>query len=224
MLLPILSRPLQQCMDELRLSWLADLPAATSTVVSREAAWRAKGPTVTCLCCATKGMCYRSGPEPSICRCQNCWRLSITASTTGARPRAELNWRRFFDISSLIAIRVEEPDVFAATHGLLLGLVAEGLIDGLRIDHPDGLADPRGYLRQLATAASGSWIVAEKILAAGEELPGRLAVRWHDRLRRAGGHGRAVHRSALARATRRAYAEFYREPQDFASGGPGRPP
>ena len=72
--------------------------------------------------------------------------------------------------------------MFAATHGLLLGLVAEGLIDGLRIDHPDGLADPRAYLRQLATAADGRWIVAEKILGAGEELPRRLAVRRHDGL------------------------------------------
>src|SRR5262249_25280853 len=55
----------------------------------------------------------------------------------------ELNWRRFFDITSLIAVRVEDEDVFAATHGLLLGLMAEGLIDGLRVDHPDGLTDPR---------------------------------------------------------------------------------
>jgi (1->4)-alpha-D-glucan 1-alpha-D-glucosylmutase len=84
---------------------------------------------------------------------------------------AELNWRRFFDISSLIAIKVEEPDVFAASHGLLLGLVAEGLIDGLRIDHPDGLADPRGYLRQLATATDRCWTVAEKVLSPGELLP-----------------------------------------------------
>ncbi len=84
---------------------------------------------------------------------------------------SELNWRRFLDISSLIAIRVEEPDVFAASHCLLLGLVAEGLIDGLRIDHPDGLADPRGYLRQLATATDRCWTVTEKVLSPGELLP-----------------------------------------------------
>ena len=75
---------------------------------------------------------------------------------------AELNWRRFLDISSLIAIKVEEPDVFAASHGVLLGLVAEGLIDGLRIDHPDGLADPRGYLSQLATATDRCWTVSRR--------------------------------------------------------------
>jgi (1->4)-alpha-D-glucan 1-alpha-D-glucosylmutase len=83
----------------------------------------------------------------------------------------DLNWRRFFDITTLIGIQVQESDVFAATHGLLLGLAAEGLIDGLRIDHPDGLADPRGYLRRLATATSGSWVVTEKILAGDEQLP-----------------------------------------------------
>jgi (1->4)-alpha-D-glucan 1-alpha-D-glucosylmutase len=84
---------------------------------------------------------------------------------------ADLNWRRFFDVTTLIGVQVQEADVFAATHEVLLGLVAEGLIDGLRIDHPDGLADPRGYLRQLATATSGCWVVTEKILEGGEQLP-----------------------------------------------------
>jgi (1->4)-alpha-D-glucan 1-alpha-D-glucosylmutase len=84
---------------------------------------------------------------------------------------AELNWRRFFDVTTLIGVQVQEADVFAATHEVLLGLVAEGLIDGLRIDHPDGLADPRGYLRQLATVTNGCWVVTEKILEGGEQLP-----------------------------------------------------
>ena len=83
----------------------------------------------------------------------------------------QLNWRRFFDITSLIAIRVEDETVFEATHGLLLRLVAEGLIDGLRVDHPDGLADPRGYLDRLAAATGGAWVVTEKILSGAEELP-----------------------------------------------------
>jgi (1->4)-alpha-D-glucan 1-alpha-D-glucosylmutase len=83
----------------------------------------------------------------------------------------ELNWRRFFDITSLIAVRVEDEDVFTATHGLLLRLVADGLIDGLRVDHPDGLADPRGYLDRLAKATGGAWVVTEKILTGIEELP-----------------------------------------------------
>jgi (1->4)-alpha-D-glucan 1-alpha-D-glucosylmutase len=88
----------------------------------------------------------------------------------------ELNWRRFFDISSLIGVRVEDPGVFDATHELVLRLVHEGLIDGLRVDHPDGLADPRGYFRRLAEATGGTWVVAEKILGRGEHLPGDWAV------------------------------------------------
>ena len=83
----------------------------------------------------------------------------------------ELNWRRFFDVTSLIAVRVEDPGVFAATHRVLLRLVAEGLIDGLRVDHPDGLADPRGYLERLAAETGGAWVVTEKILSGDERLP-----------------------------------------------------
>jgi (1->4)-alpha-D-glucan 1-alpha-D-glucosylmutase len=83
----------------------------------------------------------------------------------------DLNYRRFFDVTSLIAVRVEDPRVFTATHELLLALAAEGLIDGLRVDHPDGLADPRGYLRRLATASGERWVVAEKILSGPETLP-----------------------------------------------------
>ena len=61
----------------------------------------------------------------------------------------EINWRRFFDVNALAGIRVENPAVFEATHAAIFRLYAEGLIDGLRIDHVDGLADPRGYCRKL---------------------------------------------------------------------------
>jgi (1->4)-alpha-D-glucan 1-alpha-D-glucosylmutase len=89
----------------------------------------------------------------------------------------EPNYRRFFDISGLIALRQEDPEVFDRTHRLVLRLVGEGLIDGLRIDHPDGLADPRGYLERLAAAVAeaGSpprWTLVEKITTGGERLPG----------------------------------------------------
>ncbi len=84
----------------------------------------------------------------------------------------ELNYRRFFDVDSLVAIRVEDPVVFDATHELVVGLVRDGTIDGLRIDHPDGLADPAGYLERLHEATGGAWVVVEKILAGDEELPG----------------------------------------------------
>lgn len=83
----------------------------------------------------------------------------------------EPGYRRFFDISGLIGLRQEDPEVFRRTHGLLLGLVEQGLVAGLRIDHPDGLADPRGYLRRLAGAAQGSWLLVEKITEGEERLP-----------------------------------------------------
>ncbi|WP_309134978.1 malto-oligosyltrehalose synthase [Cellulomonas sp.] len=84
----------------------------------------------------------------------------------------ELNYRRFFDVGTLVAVRVEDPEVFDATHALVLRLLRDGVIDGLRIDHPDGLADPGGYLSRLREATDGAWVVVEKILAGEEELPG----------------------------------------------------
>ncbi|MFF9897843.1 malto-oligosyltrehalose synthase [Streptomyces longispororuber] len=85
--------------------------------------------------------------------------------------RTELNYRRFFTISDLIAVRVEDPEVFDATHATVLRLLHEGVVDGLRVDHPDGLADPGAYLRRLHEATGGRWTVVEKILADGEALP-----------------------------------------------------
>jgi (1->4)-alpha-D-glucan 1-alpha-D-glucosylmutase len=89
----------------------------------------------------------------------------------------EINYRRFFDINTLAGLRVEEPDVFDATHALLGRLLADGGVQGVRVDHPDGLFDPRGYfdrLQQLAARATGvpapTYVVAEKILSAGEKL------------------------------------------------------
>lgn len=79
-------------------------------------------------------------------------------------------YRRFFDVSSLIGLRVEDPEVFDATHAVMLSLIDEGIVHGLRIDHPDGLAEPRGYLSRLR-AASGVWTVVEKILIGSEQLP-----------------------------------------------------
>lgn len=85
---------------------------------------------------------------------------------------AMLNYRRFFDITELIAVRVELPDVFDATHALLVDLNRRGIIEGFRIDHPDGLADPEGYLQRLrdhTRAGTGIWV--EKILEKDERLP-----------------------------------------------------
>ncbi|MEV0126024.1 malto-oligosyltrehalose synthase [Streptomyces sp. NPDC050703] len=85
--------------------------------------------------------------------------------------RTEINYRRFFTISDLIGVRVEHPDVFEATHAKILELLRDGVVEGLRIDHPDGLADPGAYLQRLHEATGGRWTVVEKILADGEHLP-----------------------------------------------------
>ncbi|WP_267128870.1 alpha-amylase family glycosyl hydrolase, partial [Ornithinicoccus halotolerans] len=83
-----------------------------------------------------------------------------------------LNYRRFFEVDQLVGIRVEEADVFEATHRLLLDLHHGGVIDGFRVDHPDGLADPQGYLAELARhCRPGTPIWVEKILEGEERLP-----------------------------------------------------
>jgi (1->4)-alpha-D-glucan 1-alpha-D-glucosylmutase len=101
-----------------------------------------------------------------------------------------LGYRRFFTVSDLAGLRQENLTVFAATHREVLRWVREGDVDGLRIDHPDGMADPRTYLRRLAAEAGGAWLVVEKILAADEELDPELPVAGttgYDALREAGG-------------------------------------
>ncbi|MBA3573435.1 MAG: malto-oligosyltrehalose synthase [Pseudonocardiales bacterium] len=85
--------------------------------------------------------------------------------------RADLGYRRFFAVSDLAAVKVEDPAVFAAMHGEVLRWVAAGDVDGLRVDHPDGLTDPAGYAYRLREHAPDAWIVVEKILEPGEELP-----------------------------------------------------
>ncbi|MEJ5059925.1 malto-oligosyltrehalose synthase [Pseudomonas sp. MYb330] len=88
----------------------------------------------------------------------------------------DINWRRFFDVNELGGLRVERPAVFEATHAKIFQLVAEGLVDGLRIDHVDGLADPRGYCRKLRRRIDSLSpdrhlpIYVEKILGEGETL------------------------------------------------------
>jgi (1->4)-alpha-D-glucan 1-alpha-D-glucosylmutase len=87
------------------------------------------------------------------------------------RGNREINYRRFFAVAELAAVRVEDPAVFEATHRELLRWYAAGELDGIRVDHPDGLRDPAGYLRRLADAAPDAWLIVEKILEVGEELP-----------------------------------------------------
>ncbi len=87
------------------------------------------------------------------------------------RANTELNYRRFFAISDLAGVRVERPEVFTAIHAEVLRWYAAGWVAGLRVDHPDGLRDPAGYLRRLRAAVPRAWLVVEKVLEAGEELP-----------------------------------------------------
>ena len=87
----------------------------------------------------------------------------------------EVNYRRFFDVNDLAAVRADRPDVFAATHAVVTGWLVAGDVMGVRIDHPDGLADPAGYLDRLQAAAGAGrspvYVAVEKILAWGEDLP-----------------------------------------------------
>ena len=94
----------------------------------------------------------------------------------------EINYRRFFDVNDLAGVRVERPQVFQATHDLILRLVREGKVTGLRIDHPDGLFDPRDYLVTLQRMTMGLertedfYVLVEKILTGDEPLPAEWPV------------------------------------------------
>ena len=82
----------------------------------------------------------------------------------------ELNYRRFFAINTLAGIRVEDRAVFDASHVEIRRWFDEGLVDGLRVDHPDGLRDPASYLDDLAALTGGAYVLVEKILEPGETL------------------------------------------------------
>ncbi|GAA3751918.1 malto-oligosyltrehalose synthase [Microbacterium kribbense] len=93
------------------------------------------------------------------------------------RADDDLNYRRFFAVNSLAAIRVEDPTVFDASHVEIGRWFQEGLVDGLRVDHPDGLADPREYLDALARLTTDAPVWVEKILEGAERLPANWATR-----------------------------------------------
>ncbi|MEJ7649836.1 MAG: malto-oligosyltrehalose synthase [Nakamurella sp.] len=86
------------------------------------------------------------------------------------REGYDLNYRRFFAVSTLAAVRVELPRVFADSHVEIRRWIEQGWVDGLRVDHPDGLADPGRYLEDLAELTGGRYVLVEKILENGEEL------------------------------------------------------
>ena len=87
------------------------------------------------------------------------------------RADTDLNYRRFFAINTLSAVRVEDPEVFTESHAEIKHWIDAGWVDGLRIDHPDGLADPGKYLDDLAKLSGGQYVLVEKILEGDERLP-----------------------------------------------------
>jgi (1->4)-alpha-D-glucan 1-alpha-D-glucosylmutase len=84
----------------------------------------------------------------------------------------QLGYRRFFDVNTLIGLRVEREFVFDETHALIVKWLKQGLLDGVRVDHPDGLRDPKQYFERLRERAPEAWIVGEKILEPGEWMRG----------------------------------------------------
>jgi (1->4)-alpha-D-glucan 1-alpha-D-glucosylmutase len=82
----------------------------------------------------------------------------------------QLSYRRFFDVNTLIGLRIEREYVFEETHALVLDWLKRGILDGVRIDHPDGLRDPLEYFRRLRERAPDAWLIGEKILEPGEFL------------------------------------------------------
>ena len=84
----------------------------------------------------------------------------------------QLGYRRFFDVNTLIGLRVEREFVFDETHALIVKWLKQGLLDGVRVDHPDGLRDPKEYFERLRERAPEAWIVGEKILEPGEWMRG----------------------------------------------------
>ncbi|WP_437882958.1 malto-oligosyltrehalose synthase [Pseudomonas sp. LRF_L74] len=128
---------------------------------------------------------YRPETEQGLLRLHNLLERQHYRVASWRTATDDINWRRFFDINELGGLRVERPEVFEATHGKIFELIEQGLIDGLRIDHIDGLANPRAYCRRLrrrvqsltgkrpqALQQAHLPIFVEKILGAGERLPG----------------------------------------------------
>jgi (1->4)-alpha-D-glucan 1-alpha-D-glucosylmutase len=127
----------------------------------------------------------------------------------------QLGYRRFFDVNTLIGLRVEREHVFEETHALVLDWLRRGVLDGVRIDHPDGLRDPLEYFRRLREKAPDAWIVGEKILEPGEFLRESWPIEGttgYDFLNVA--NGVLLQREGLAEL-RSIYTEFTTQPGDF---------
>jgi (1->4)-alpha-D-glucan 1-alpha-D-glucosylmutase len=129
----------------------------------------------------------------------------------------ELGYRRFFDINSLVGIRVDRPRVFNAIHSRVMEWLRNGVLDGVRVDHPDGLRDPGQYFERLRSGSPAAWILAEKILQPGESLRSSWPIAGttgYDFLNMC--NGLLVYGEGLNELTE-IYTNFTGEPQDFES-------
>lgn len=127
----------------------------------------------------------------------------------------QLGYRRFFDVNNLIGLRMERPHVFEETHALILDWLRRGVLDGVRVDHPDGLRDPLEYFRRLRASAPAAWVIGEKILAPNEFLRESWPIEGtsgYDFLNIA--NGLLVRPQGMAELTK-VYGEFTGEPVDF---------
>jgi (1->4)-alpha-D-glucan 1-alpha-D-glucosylmutase len=127
----------------------------------------------------------------------------------------QLGYRRFFDVNTLIGLRVEREHVFEETHALILDWLDRGVLDGVRVDHPDGLRDPLEYFKRLRAAAPDAWIVGEKILEPGEFLRESWPIEGtsgYDFLNVV--NGLLINPAGLEELTA-IYADFTAEPTDF---------
>jgi (1->4)-alpha-D-glucan 1-alpha-D-glucosylmutase len=141
------------------------------------------------------------------------WRLVLWRAA-----RDMLSYRRFFEIADLVGVRVEEPRVFDDVHGFLFDMVAAGHVDGIRVDHIDGLADPTGYLERLRQSLPQTvsiWV--EKILARGESLPSDWAIAGTTGYEFTDAVARVLTNPAAIPALDRAYATFTGEDHDYPS-------
>ena len=129
----------------------------------------------------------------------------------------ELGYRRFFDVNTLVGLRVERPHVFEQTHRRILDWLREGVLDGVRVDHPDGLRDPLQYFTRLRERAPDAWIIGEKILEPGEYLRESWPIQGtsgYDFLNVC--NCWLMHPDGLKELTQ-IYKDFTREPTDFAA-------
>ncbi len=134
-----------------------------------------------------------------------CWRAASR----------DLGYRRFFDINTLVGLRMEDDRVFADTHFLVLRWLGDGTLDGVRIDHIDGLRDPEQYLQWLHQAQPNAWVLVEKILEPGEALRDSWPIAGttgYDFMNSVGG---LLIDPAGERLLTRFYSEFTGEPADF---------